>query len=130
MKGISGRAALNHVLRPLDVTWVLQDEVLLITTPEQAESVLQTKVYDVTDLVPVAEAKKEAEVPAARGPAADDGLPAFLRPSGIFDPSRGPGAVSMFRGPNFNAVILTSTREVREEFEDLLKQLRKVSKEK
>lgn len=131
VKGISARSALNLVLRPLDLTWVIQDEVLLITTPEQAESLLlQTKVYDVTDLVPVAEPKKEAtDVPAAGAPAADDRIPAFLRPSGVFEPSGPGGAVSIFRGPHSSAVILTASREVREEFEDLLGQLRKVSGE-
>ena len=131
VKGISARSALNLVLRPLDLTWVIQDEVLLITTPEQAESLLlQTKVYDVTDLVLVAEPKKEAtDVPAAGAPAADDRIPAFLRPSGVFEPSGPGGAVSIFRGPHSSAVILTASREVREEFEDLLGQLRKVSGE-
>jgi len=38
LKGISLRSALRLTLRELDLTYVIQDEVLLITTPEQAET--------------------------------------------------------------------------------------------
>ena len=51
LKGISLRSALRLMLRDLDLTYVIRDEVLLITTPEEAESKLITKVYPVGDLV-------------------------------------------------------------------------------
>jgi hypothetical protein len=51
LKGISLRSALRLLLRDLDLTYVIQDEVLLITTPEEAETRLSTKVYPVADLV-------------------------------------------------------------------------------
>ena len=51
LKGISLRAGLNLILRDLDLTWTIQDEVLQITTPEEAECRLKTKVLDVADLV-------------------------------------------------------------------------------
>ena len=51
LKGISLRSALRLMLRDLDLTYVIQDEVLLITTPEEAETQLATKVYPVADLV-------------------------------------------------------------------------------
>ena len=51
LKGISLRSALNLLLRDLNLTWTIQNEVLLITTPEEAENQLITKVYDVSDLV-------------------------------------------------------------------------------
>ena len=37
LKGISLRSALKLMLRELELTYVIQDEVLLITTPEEAE---------------------------------------------------------------------------------------------
>ena len=40
-----------QLLKELDLTYVVRDEVLLITTPEEAESQLVTKVYPVGDLV-------------------------------------------------------------------------------
>jgi len=51
LKGVSLRSALRLMLRELDLTYVIQDEVLLITTPEEAETKLTTKVYPVADLV-------------------------------------------------------------------------------
>lgn len=51
LKGISLRSALRLLLGGLDLTYVIKDEVLLITTPEKAGSELVTKVYPVADLV-------------------------------------------------------------------------------
>ncbi|NLZ00078.1 MAG: hypothetical protein GXY25_06025, partial [Pirellulaceae bacterium] len=51
LDGISLRSALRLVLRDLDLTYVIRDEVLMITTPEEAELELSTKVYPVADLV-------------------------------------------------------------------------------
>ena len=49
-KGVSLRSALRLLLRDLDLTYVIEDEVLLITTPEEAETRLTTKIYAVGDL--------------------------------------------------------------------------------
>ncbi|MDY0170774.1 MAG: hypothetical protein RBS80_29805, partial [Thermoguttaceae bacterium] len=51
LRGISLRSALRLTLRELALTYVIEDEVLLITTPEEAENRLTTKVYPVADLV-------------------------------------------------------------------------------
>jgi hypothetical protein len=51
LKGVTLRSALRLMLREMDLTYVVRDEVLLITTPEEAESKLTTKVYPVADLV-------------------------------------------------------------------------------
>jgi len=51
LKGISLRSALRLILRDLNLTYMIKDEVLLITTPEKTEQYLTTKVYPVADLV-------------------------------------------------------------------------------
>jgi len=51
LKGITLRSALRLMLKELDLTYVVRDEVLQITTPDDAESQLVTKVYPVGDLV-------------------------------------------------------------------------------
>ncbi|HZZ74019.1 MAG TPA: hypothetical protein VFE24_17330 [Pirellulales bacterium] len=51
LKGISLRSILRLVLHPLGLTYVIKDEVLLITTQEAANTMLVTKVYPVADLV-------------------------------------------------------------------------------
>jgi hypothetical protein len=51
LHGISLRSALRLMLKQLQLTYIIQDEVLMITTPEQAEQDLVVKVYPVADLV-------------------------------------------------------------------------------
>jgi hypothetical protein len=45
MKGISLRSGLRLILGQLDLTFVIQDEVLLITTPEEVETHLAARIY-------------------------------------------------------------------------------------
>jgi len=51
LQHISLQSALRLMLGTLQLTYVIRDEVLLITTPEVAESCLVTCVYDVRDLI-------------------------------------------------------------------------------
>ncbi|MBN1853147.1 MAG: hypothetical protein JW829_10505, partial [Pirellulales bacterium] len=50
-QGISLRSALRLMLSELELTYVIKDEVLLITTQEKASEELTVKVYPVADLV-------------------------------------------------------------------------------
>ncbi len=50
-KGTSLRSALELILRPLKLTWAVHHEALLVTTPEEAQGMLTTRVYTVGDLV-------------------------------------------------------------------------------
>lgn len=47
LKGISLRSALRLILTPLDLTYVIDDEVLQVTTPEQATERTELRVYNV-----------------------------------------------------------------------------------
>ena len=51
LQGITLRSALRLILKELGLTYVIQNEVLLITTPEDAGTRLSTRVYPVADLV-------------------------------------------------------------------------------
>lgn len=51
IKGITLRSALRLMLGELDLTYVIKNEVLMITTKTEAENMLSTKVYPVADLV-------------------------------------------------------------------------------
>lgn len=51
LRNISLRSALRIMLKKLDLTYVIEDEVLLITTTEEAETRLSVRVYPVADLV-------------------------------------------------------------------------------
>jgi hypothetical protein len=50
VRGISLKSALRLMLKPRQLTYIVQDEVLMITTPEEAERHLVICVYDVRDL--------------------------------------------------------------------------------
>jgi hypothetical protein len=49
--GVSLRSALRLMLRRVNLTYMIQNEVLIITTPDEAETHLVTCVYDVRDLI-------------------------------------------------------------------------------
>jgi hypothetical protein len=51
LDGVSLHSALNLILRDLGLDWTIANEVLLITSPEVAESTMVTRVYDVGDLI-------------------------------------------------------------------------------
>lgn len=51
LSGITLRSALRIMLEPLGLTYVIEDEVMKITTQAKAEEKLQTRVYPVGDLV-------------------------------------------------------------------------------
>ncbi len=50
-KGIRLKSALKLVLRELDLSYMVADDVLLITTPERAAQAVDRRVYPVEDLV-------------------------------------------------------------------------------
>lgn len=52
VKGVSLRSALRLTLRPLELTHMVRDEVLTITTPEEAEMRLSTAFYHIGELLP------------------------------------------------------------------------------
>ena len=51
IRGITLRSALRLMLSEMDLTYVIRDEVLMITSKTEAENMLSTKVYPVADLV-------------------------------------------------------------------------------
>ena len=51
LSGISLRSALKIILEPLALTYVIQDEVMRLTTETKAEELMSTRVYPVADLV-------------------------------------------------------------------------------
>jgi tetratricopeptide (TPR) repeat protein len=51
MKGITLRSALRLLLQPLGLTYIIEDEVMKITTQAKADEKTSTRVYPVGDLV-------------------------------------------------------------------------------
>jgi len=51
LKGISLRSALQLILRDFGLTYVVEDEVILITTQQRAKKMRKTRVYGIGDLM-------------------------------------------------------------------------------
>ena len=52
LRAISLESALNLMLRRLDLTYLVRNGVLLISTPEAVANMIEVRVYDVRDAVP------------------------------------------------------------------------------
>lgn len=120
--GITLKSALRLMLRELDLTHLIEDDALLITTTEEAENHLETKVYPVADLL------------LLPGDSAEDGgqvdfdslidlTTTTVKPT-TWDSVGGPGSISQF--DNGLSLVVSQTEEVHEEIEDLFKRMRKV----
>ncbi len=72
LDGISLRSALGLVLGQLDLTYVVRNEVLMITTRTEAENMLILKIYPVGDLVSTG---SEFRSPTAQGEGLDGRFP-------------------------------------------------------
>jgi hypothetical protein len=117
---ITAKSALSLMLRDFGLTTMVRDEVLVITSLEEAENQLETIVYDVSD------------------------LPAFRRPSGGTSPDYeqlidvitsslkmvswsevgGPGSINPYDAGDTQALVVSQTGDVHEEISNLLDNLR------
>jgi hypothetical protein len=59
LRNVSLKSALRLMLKTKTLTYVIRDEVLIITTPEEAEAELVACVYDVRDLIGANKGDKE-----------------------------------------------------------------------
>lgn len=122
--GASYRSMLRLILSEHDLTWLIRDEVLIITTRDDAESDLETRLYPVLDLVAL-EGNTVDE--AARGEHDYDKLIESITTTvepDSWDEVGGPGTVADF--PNAAALVITQTQEVHEQVEKVLLSLRRV----
>ena len=116
IKGVSLRSALNLVLRELKMTFMIEHEVLLITTPETAEGHLTTRVYDVADLVVCLDDK------LGRIDDYDsliDAITSTIIPTS-WDTVGGPGSIARGSLGTAKVLIISQTYEVHREIADLL----------
>jgi hypothetical protein len=118
LKGISLRSALRLLTADLGLTYVIRDEVLLITSAEQAAQTLCKRVYDVADLVPVEERKEGG---------AFDALANMVAKAGKIDTaSKESGAawIASFRTAETAVIVVCQTEELQEEIATLLGEVR------
>ncbi len=107
------------MLGPLDLTWIVKNEAVLVTTPEKAGNELITKVYPVYDLVTAGQInyKFSGYQPLI------ELITSTIAPT-TWDEVGGPGAIHGFRASA--ALVVSQTFEVHESIGPLLNVLRRV----
>lgn len=130
MEHASLRSALRHMLRELDLDFVVRDESLVITTPEVVENHQVVRVYDVRDLLSLRDVRVVGPLDPAAEAIADERLTldydtlmhlivALVEPH-TWEEVGGPGSVTPFRG----MLIFSQTPAIHREVEGLLSALR------
>jgi len=109
-KGISIRSALRLAFDQADLEYVLADEVLLVTTPEEAEDRLDTRVYS-TEQLPITAEELSQIIKQTIS-------------STSWDEVGGPGTIYVLSEDN-NGLVVSQTQRVHERIADLLKQIRR-----
>lgn len=117
IKGITLESALDLILSQLDLTWVIYDEVLFITSQAAAENMIETRVYPVRDLLTIPGDEVDydslvdvvAEAAAAKETAPDPRSIRVYRPAG--------------------ALVVTRPITIHRRIEKLLKELRRAKAE-
>jgi hypothetical protein len=118
--GMSLRSALRLILGKYDLTYVIRDEVLMITTPEEAELQATTKLYPVTDLVRYKDPSGEA------WPDYDSLISLIsstIQPEAWEDVG-GPGSISPMSYQGTEVIAIRQTDEVHDEIASLLARMR------
>jgi hypothetical protein len=127
LKNVSLRSALKLMLRQLDLTYVIQDGALMITTPEEAETRSITVVYPVGDLISSRfRDPKTGEIWTADQADYDsliDLITSTVQPT-TWDDVGGPGSIAPF--PATSSIVLSQTQDVHEQIDALLSTLRRV----
>ena len=121
-KDVTLRAALDRMLGQLDLTWTIRHEVLLITTEDKYTELLDTKVYDVADLVGVED--ERGNVVESDFDYLIDVLTSTIDPASWEEGGGGMGTISGYEARGINVLVVSQVRHVHEEIEKLLKSLR------
>jgi len=117
------QAILRRILADLELSYTVVDGVILVSSPEDIESRLETRVYPVLDLVRVATitSSSSRSIPAADYDSLIELITATIKPDS-WDDVGGPGAVDALE--NAGVLVISHTREFHQQVEGLLGALR------
>lgn len=120
-KRVSVEVALERMLEPIELTWMVRDGLLILTTPEVVESHLVTRIYNVRDLM--------AKSYRADGSTSYDFDSLIELITGTVTPNAwdavgGPGSVKEFTNDFDVALVISQTDNVHREIDDLFRLLR------
>ncbi|MGH7192098.1 MAG: hypothetical protein ACREJM_01030, partial [Candidatus Saccharimonadales bacterium] len=123
VRDVSLRSALRLLLGEFDLTYVIRNEVMLITSKSEAENMLATKVYPVFDLVVCSGDEGHERLPLNYGSLMAI-IQSIVAPD-TWDDVGGPGTHKEF--PNAGALVISQTMEVHEAVAQQLRALREAA---
>jgi hypothetical protein len=122
ISNVSLRAALELLLKNVsDVTYLIDNEVLLITTEDEAQSRPEVRVYRVDDLVRYDRGELQGEIDPERVQALRRIIVTNVERQSWTDNKTGTGEICVFASDLF---VVTQTRHVHDQIEDVLAKLR------
>ena len=125
LKGLSLRSALRLMLAGLDLTYLIKDEVLLITTPEKAVGEMEIKLYNVRDLVgDPGDAATVSKLQALGGVIRGTVLPTTWIKDG------GSGTMEILALGDVSALVVAQPADVHEKIDEVLSSIRKLKAER
>ncbi len=117
LAGVTLAAALTRLLQPMELTWIVRDDVLCITSETEAANALVTKVYPTSGLF------GSAPGSTTQHARLKEVITTTIAPDG-WDEMGGPGTISV--PPRL--LVVSQTRIVHDAIDDLLGKLRATSK--
>jgi hypothetical protein len=123
LSGITLRSALELILADLEVTYVIDDEVLLITSQDEAASRLEVRVYQVDDLVYGQGADGARVLDEDRFEALVDIIIAAVEQDSWERSGTGEGEIHRFPP---GMLVVSQTRRVHDQIDRLLDDMREV----
>ena len=124
IEGVSLRSALHLMLHDLGLTYVIADDVLLITTPDEANNRLMTRVYEVGDLVSCRDEKGRLWQDFG---SLIEMVTTVIQPT-TWDEVGGPGSIKEGLFAHSKILVVSQTADVHEELARLLEDVRKVAR--
>ncbi|MCH8922102.1 MAG: hypothetical protein IIA67_03000 [Planctomycetes bacterium] len=123
-KGISLRSALRLILRESELTFFVADGLIIITTPEEAETQLSTKLYAVANLVTLDESVPYSPDNVDFDPLIE--LIEMIVQPDSWDANGGPGSIDGFE--KSAALVVSQTYETHREISLTLAALERLHK--
>jgi hypothetical protein len=124
---ITLRSALNLISRSVGLDWTRRNDVLLMTTPEQAEATQETRRHEVLDLVAIGKnVTRDMESQLDYDPLADLAM-SVIEPT-TWEPGTGPP--TNWITPDRGALVFRQVPRVHDECEDLFVALRRAIRDR
>jgi hypothetical protein len=123
LSGTTAKTALNRLLKTLNMSYLIEKELLLLTSRDEADVNLTVVIYNVSDM-PAFRRASGKTVP--NYDQLVDLLAATVKPT-TWEEVGGSGSIMPYDAGNVQVLVVSQTEEVHEEILELLNRLRKLN---